>query len=75
MACRPFETMKTQERLYPLPDVALATLDQAGETLIPASQKVVRATTKFIRENPRTAIGIAALTAIALVLFLPQNRD
>jgi len=70
--------MKTQERRYPMPDSALATLEQAEETLIPAipaSRKVVRATTKFIRENPRTAIGIAALTAIALVLFLPHNRD
>jgi len=67
--------MKTQDRVYPLPDVALATLEQAEETLIPASRKVVRATTKFIRENPRTSIGIAALTAIALLLFLPRNRD
>jgi ElaB/YqjD/DUF883 family membrane-anchored ribosome-binding protein len=67
--------MKTQERLYPLPDAALATLEQAEETLVPATRKIVRATTKFIRENPRTSIGIAALAAIALVLFLPRNHD
>jgi len=68
--------MKTQDRVYSLPDDALATtLEQAEQTLIPASRKVVRATTKFIRENPRTSIGIAALAAIALLLFLPRSRD
>jgi len=67
--------MKTQERLYPLPEGALATLEQAEETLLPASRKAVRATTKFIRENPRTSIGIAALAALALVLFIPHHRD
>ncbi|MEO8429681.1 MAG: hypothetical protein ABI651_21530 [Verrucomicrobiota bacterium] len=67
--------MKTQERRYPLPDTALATLEQAEQTLIPASRKVACATTRFIRENPRTSIGIAALAAIALLLFLPHSRD
>jgi len=68
--------MKTQERLYPLPDGVLATLEQAEETLLPASRKAVRVTTKFIRENPRTSIGIAALAAVALAfLFFPRNRD
>jgi ElaB/YqjD/DUF883 family membrane-anchored ribosome-binding protein len=67
--------MKTQEHLYPLADSAIATLEQAEETLIPASRKIVRATTKFIRENPRASIGIAALAAIALLLFLPRTRD
>ena len=66
--------MKTQERLYSLPEDALASLKQAEETLLPASRKAVRATTKFIQENPRTSIGIAVLAALALVLFIPRNR-
>ena len=66
--------MNTQERLYSLPEDALATLKQAEETLLPASRKAVRATTKFIRENPGTSIGIAVLAALALVLFFPRNR-
>jgi len=68
--------MKTQERFSALPDVALATLEQAEDTLIPASRKAIRATTKFIRENPRTSIGIAALAAVALaLLFCSRNSD
>jgi len=68
--------MKTQERFDSLPDVALATLAQAEEELIPASRKAVRTATKFIRENPRTSIGIAALAAVALaLLFFSGNRD
>ena len=69
-------SMKSQNHLYTIPDAALATLEQAEETFLPASRKAIRTTTQFIRENPRTSIGIAALAAVALAfLFLPRNRD
>jgi len=68
--------MKIQERLDPLTDGALATLEQAEETLIPASRKAVRTTIRFIRENPRTSIGVAAVAAVVLAfLFFPRNGD